>query len=1006
MGRGNSEISENIRKKACLIHVNQRKEHKAVIHIQRKAKIISTLLTLAMVVMFLPGAAYAVEEPVCITGASIAADNSTIAITFSEGVYTTTDGEGKGIGAVTAVDFTLNFQKNSGNTTGVTVNGLKNLSGGALAGGEDLVVFDITTTGSAMGVETIEIKPADGASIYGSDGRAMDADNTTGVKLLHDKLPPDFVTGYPQAGLAQAYGSKQVEILAKAYEDVTAWYVVVAKDSGLPTNQQVKEGKDRFGALALASDKDISMSKHEEKSIVAGPLPAKNTAYDAYLIIEDAHNNTMITPKRVMVTTPDGPIEVASITVTGIEGAETMKDNRADGSLQMLAEVLPAEAANKTVTWSVTGKGKSWFEAADGEVGAGFACIDPITGMMNQGTVGLVTVRATATDGSGIVGEKDITITGVNVSSSMSTLVGTTHTLKATPVPALAAGQRLTWASSNEAAVTVDQNGNITALGTGSATITATTPDGRQGAASITVGQSPYNYISSFSFPQQTAPASIDGISVVNIGVSEETDISKLTATFTISDKATATVNGISQVSGVTINDFTHPVVYRVTAENGDTRDWTVTVSKPHVAVDSITVNSVGGIISVEKGKTLQLSAQVSPASANNKTVTWNVDNGTGIATINANSGLLTAVTAGTITVKATANDGSGVVGSQVINITSPQSRNSGGSSGESSNANTGTSITHSGGMVNDDGVTVDIPANAVDSPVRIAIARVSSSSVSVSGDLQLVSEVFDISKDQSGDFDGDVTITLPFDQNQVDKDRDELLICWWDGSRWIALDNIEINWSTGSISGTVNHFTKFAVLAKAKVQPETKPTLESEQPTARVFNDLHGHWAEEAIGRLAAAGIIEGYPDGSFKPEQNITRAELAAMIVKAWGLPAGDSKIFADTAGHWAQGVVATAYAAGIISGYDEQKFGPNDPVTREQMAVMLVKAAQLPTGADTTNFSDSQMISSWAQEAIGVAYSRDLISGYPDNSFRPQNPAARAEAVSVFARALNNK
>ena len=971
-----------------------------MIHIQRKAKIISTLLTLAMVVILFPGAAYAASPT--ITSSFLFDNNAGIRVDFSEGIW----GDAGHNIPVDTDDFELTFSKNTGTASGVSITSLKNGSGAELIGGESTIIFSLAREGTPNGAETIEIKVKDGTSVYNGAGEAMVAGQTTGKKSLYDKLPPDFVTGYPKAGVAQVYGSKQVEILAKAYDNVTAWYVVVAKDSGLPTNQQVKEGQDKSGAPAVASGQDILMLELEETRIILGPLPADNTAYDFYVLIEDANNNTIIDAKKVAIITPAASVKVTSITVTGTEGAETMKDNRADGSLQMLAEVLPAEAANKTVTWSVTGKGKSWFEVEAGEVGAGFAYIDPTTGTMNQGTVGLVTVRATATDGSGIFGEKDITITGVDVFCSMSTLVGRTHTLKATPVPALAAGQQLTWASSNEAAVTVDQNGNITAVGLGSANITATTPDGRQGVASITVGKSPYNYISSFSFPQQTAPASIDGISVVNIGVPEETDISKPTASFTISDKATVTVNGIAQVSGVTVNDFTHPVVYRVTAENGDTRDWTVTVSKPHVAINSITVNSVGGIISVEKGKTLQLSAEVLPASANNKTVTWNVTNGTGAATINADNGLLTAVTTGTITVKATANDGSGVVGSQVINITSPQSRNSGGSSGESSNANTGTSITHSGGMVNDDGVTVDIPANAVDSPVRIAIARVSSSSVSVSGDLQLVSEVFDISKDQSGDFDGDVTITLPFDKNQVDKDRDELLICWWDGSRWIALDNIEINWSTGSISGTVNHFTKFAVLAKAKVQPETKPTLESEQPTARVFNDLHGHWAEEAIGRLAAAGIIEGYPDGSFKPEQNITRAELAAMIVKAWGLPAGDSKIFADTAGHWAQGVVSTAYAAGIISGYDEQKFGPNDPVTREQMAVMLVKAAQLPTVAETTNFSDSQMISSWAQEAIGVAYSRDLISGYPDNSFRPQNPAARAEAVSVFARALNNK
>lgn len=977
-----------------------------MVYHQSKPKLISALLTVALIFILWPQAAWAGDEAVKITGAQIATDNSTLTVTFSEGVYSEVK-DGQGTGAVTAADFSLIFVKNAGTTTAVTINALKSSSGADLTGGEDIVVFHITTTGKAMGVETIEIKPEDGTSIYGADGRPMEAGQTTGAIVLHDKLPPDFVTDFPREGAEQALGSKQVEILVKAYENVTAWYVVVTAGSGLPTAQQVKDGQDKSGGPAWASGKDISLLANQEKSIMVGPLPAKKTAYDAYLIIEDANQNTMLTPKIVNVTTPDGPVEVALITVKGAGDAETMKSHREGGSLQMTAHVLPEDAAEKKVTWSVTEKGKSWFEVAAGEIGAGFAFIDPVTGMMNQGhTVGLVTVRATATDGSGVVGEKDITITGIHMSSSMSTLMGKTHTLKATPVPALEAGQILDWTSSNEAVVTVDQDGNITAVGIGSANITAAAPDGRQGVASVTVDRLPYNYITSFSFPQQTEVASIDGVSEVKIKVAEETDISQLTATFSISAKASVTVNGVAQVSGVTVNDFTQPVIYKVTAENGEVRNWTVTVIKPHVAVNSITINSVGGINKLEKGQTLQLSAEVLPFSANNKTVTWSIENGTGTATV-SKTGLLTPITAGTVKVKATAHDGSAVVGSLDITITSTSNSNNGGGGG-SSMANTATSINPIGGTVNANGVTVEIPANAVDSTIKVAIARVARSGVSVPGNLQLVSDVFDITKDKNGSFEHDVTITLPFDQNQGDKEQAELLICWWNGSRWVALDNIRVNWSTGEISGTVNHFTKFAVLAKAKAQPETKEQKVEQpsnpQPTNITFNDLNGHWAAAEINKLAALRALSGYPDGKFKPERTITRAEFAAMLVKGFQLPTNKNKFFEDTVGHWGEDAISTAYAEGIVSGYNDRCFNPDEPITREQMAVMMVKAARLPDMTGKQVFIDSRMISPWAKNAVDTAYTQQLITGYPDNTFRPQNQATRAEAVSILARAVN--
>jgi|GEM_PF-1618809 len=107
-----------------------------------------------------------------------------------------------------------------------------------------------------------------------------------------------------------------------------------------------------------------------------------------------------------------------------------------------------------------------------------------------------------------------------------------------------------------------------------------------------------------------------------------------------------------------------------------------------------------------------------------------------------------------------------------------------------------------------------------------------------------------------------------------------------------------------------------------------------------------------------------------------------------------------------HWAKQFISSAQAHGIISGYDERNFGPDDLITREQMAVMVVRAAKLDTATGSMKFVDSREISSWAVLAVGAAAEREVITGYPDNTFRPKQYASRAEAVTVIINALKNR
>lgn len=167
---------------------------------------------------------------------------------------------------------------------------------------------------------------------------------------------------------------------------------------------------------------------------------------------------------------------------------------------------------------------------------------------------------------------------------------------------------------------------------------------------------------------------------------------------------------------------------------------------------------------------------------------------------------------------------------------------------------------------------------------------------------------------------------------------------------------------------------------------------------------DTNGHWAEASISEMISQGIISGYPDGTFKPEGKITRAEFATLIVKGFKLSNSARKTFNDTANHWAKDAIAIANANGIVSGYSDTTFGPNDPITREQMAVMIVKAANLTNSTNAKTFADSQNIAACAKDAVAIASSNNLISGYAaDNTFKAKNNTTRAEATVVLSKSL---
>lgn len=186
-----------------------------------------------------------------------------------------------------------------------------------------------------------------------------------------------------------------------------------------------------------------------------------------------------------------------------------------------------------------------------------------------------------------------------------------------------------------------------------------------------------------------------------------------------------------------------------------------------------------------------------------------------------------------------------------------------------------------------------------------------------------------------------------------------------------------------------------------------TVPVANFPRPPAILpeLKDISGNWAAANIKKLVALGAITGYPDHTFRPNADITRAEFVTVLVKALDLTPKTVPAFADTESTWEQVYVSTAAAYGLVSGYDPITFGPNDPITREQMAAMIVGAAKpVPSAASgKISFSDASKIDSWALSDVATAVKDGLMDGYPDGSFKPQGYATRAEAVTVIARIL---
>ncbi len=158
--------------------------------------------------------------------------------------------------------------------------------------------------------------------------------------------------------------------------------------------------------------------------------------------------------------------------------------------------------------------------------------------------------------------------------------------------------------------------------------------------------------------------------------------------------------------------------------------------------------------------------------------------------------------------------------------------------------------------------------------------------------------------------------------------------------------------------------------------------------------------WAADAIVTLSSLGIVNGMGDGLFSPRATVTREQFAKMIVGVMGYAVDNAAVtdFTDANGAWYTPYIAAAVSNGIVTGRDNGTFGVGDNITRQDMAVIIYRALG-SNASEVHQFTDSDMISDYAIEAVSALYNMGVISGYTDGTFAPGSNASRAEAAKML-------
>ena len=173
----------------------------------------------------------------------------------------------------------------------------------------------------------------------------------------------------------------------------------------------------------------------------------------------------------------------------------------------------------------------------------------------------------------------------------------------------------------------------------------------------------------------------------------------------------------------------------------------------------------------------------------------------------------------------------------------------------------------------------------------------------------------------------------------------------------------------------------------------------------AAPLKDIGSNWAREHIEALVDMGVVSGYPDGAFRPDHPVTRGEFAKMVTTAFTLIPERNASFTDVSNHWAREHILALAGAGIADGYEDGSFRPNNKITRAEVVSMLMRVLKLhdvPGYGETPSFVDVPQ-GHWAYASIESALRLKILPPYIRGSFEPTLPVTRAETAAMINESL---
>ena len=677
------------------------------------------------------------------------------------------------------------------------------------------------------------------------------------------------------------------------------------------------------------------------------------------------------------LTIPEGSsLDTNGKTITVASGGKLEGTPTGSGTVKIAptitTESLPdgevGTAYNQTLT--ATGDALITWSLASGSAlpeGLNLSEDGKITGTPT--TAGTYTFIVTATNDSGSDSKKytltidpkpTVAVTGVTLNKTeLALFTGDSATLTAMVVPVTATDKSVTWSSSDNTVATVDNTGNVTAVGAGNATITVTTQDGgKTDTCTVTVTDKTYtisadttalNFGSAYTGYAQPAAQTV---TVKNTGnqqvtvtlptstnyiITAGTNFDNGTAILASNDTATFTVQ---PKTGLSVGTYSENIKVTGTEGAAVTIPASFTVkSRPSYNPPTVSEETTDAIKAADPGETVtvdlssgstKLDKEVFETLAG-RDVTLVIDLGDGVSwTVNGSD----------IPEDADFTD---------IDM---------------------------GVTMNSDGIPVDV-VNAI---------------TGEHGSVQL-----ELAHD--GEFGFTMTLTAPLGKENAG---------YWANLYHYDEEAEALNFEAaakidedGSVTIPFSHASQYAIV----IDTHSHATVD----VSDLFSDIAPDaWYKDAVQYAYDNGLMTGVSAHEFAPEATTTRAMIVSILARLENVTSAEAAGFADVNDNeWYATAVNWAANVGVVNGYEDNTFRPNTAITREQLAAILMnyaayKGEDVSNRADLTSYTDQP--STWAEEAMSWAVAEGLISGVTADTLQPQGAATRAQVAAILQRFLS--